>query len=368
MDTSFLAMNRASGLRTYTLMLLDALQRLPEGDEYVGFYNVFRNSLPIPQLGRMRNRVWRVPRRLLEMAWTRLHWPPVDWLTGPVDVFHSLHYMVPPQRRGASVLTIHDLREFRFPELYPHWQGKRLHRAKMARRAHQIIAVSQATKDDAVNYLQLEPDKITVVHNGIDARFLSRPQEPERQQVLTSLGIDSPYFLFVSSEDVRKGMLDALQAFAKMKGCGPNGPRLVVAGLLPPQARQLLAQSGVQDRVLLLGLVSDRQLQCLLCGALALLFLSHYEGFGIPILEAFASGTAVVGYATSAMPEVAGEAAALHPFQDIEGVTQSLHRLVEDQVWRQHLISQGEARLSQFSWERAARQVRDVYQVAYRKS
>ncbi|MHB2020251.1 MAG: hypothetical protein ACYCW6_25225, partial [Candidatus Xenobia bacterium] len=128
-DTSFLLLDHGSGMKTYTRDLVLALLETIGPDELLCWYNVFRPAVTEmphwPDPGVSREVVCRFPRRVLESSWKHMHFPPVEWMTGRLDVFHSVHLQVPPTRSARTVLTVHDLREFRLPHLYPHLQRQR---------------------------------------------------------------------------------------------------------------------------------------------------------------------------------------------------------------------------------------------------
>ncbi len=364
LDASFLALNQASGIRTYTVNLVQALVATGGLQELVLFYLYWRGQAARPPLAGTRERVVRLPRRLVEKSWERLGLPYVDWLSGRVDVFHSVHALVPPQRRGASVLTLHDLRDYRLPELFPHLQEFRSARAAMARSAHRVVAISESTRRDAIELMGLAPERVRVVPNGLDPRFL----EPVAPQALAGLrdrlDLARPYVLFLSSGDPRKGLAEACAAFQRASSRTLAGFDLVVAGELPEHARDLLLSAGDPDRVRVLGLVGDTELRLLMSGARALLFASRYEGFGLPLLEAFACQCPVVACDNSSIPEVAGDAAVLVPTGDAEAMAAGLERLETDAAMRSTLVERGTRRCLEFTWERAARLMIQVYREA----
>lgn len=362
LDTSFLVLNRGSGMRTYVGNLLGALVGQDTGDEFVCWYSYFRGSRPGgPRDPRVRHCVFRFPRRLLESSWLRLGLPPIDLFTGPVDVFHSVHLIVPPQRRGVPVLTVHDLREFRLPRLYPHLQRFRSARIAMARRARRVIAVSHSTRRDVLELMGLDPDRVRVIHNGLDPRYRHPPAHQERAAVRSRLGLTRPYVLVLGSRDPRKGMEDALEAFRR---ADLEGLDLVVAGSLSAEGERRAAAAGLGERLRLPGHLEDEALHALMAGAQAFLFPSLYEGFGLPVLEAMACGTPVVACHTSSLPEVAGDAALLVPPGDPPELARALERVVADGELRRNLIERGFQRCRLFSWERAARETLAVYREA----
>jgi glycosyltransferase involved in cell wall biosynthesis len=364
LDASFLALNQASGLRTYTLNLLKALVGTGAFQELSCFYLYWRSRAPRPVLPGTRERVCRFPRRLIEKSWDLCSWPPIDCLAGRVDVFHSVHARVPPQRRGGSVLTVHDLREYRLPHFFPHLQAARPARTAMARRAHRVVVISQSTRRDAIELMGLDPARVRVVPNGLDPRFL----EPHSAEALATFqkqrGLARPYVLFLSSADPRKGLGEACSAFRLATSRGLSGFDLVVAGAMPPGAGELLAAAGDMERVRVIGIVGDAEISLLLAGARSLLFASHYEGFGLPLLEAFACGTPVVACSNSSIPEVAGDAAILTPTGDAEALAEGLLRVEEDDELRRTMREKGLRRCRDFTWERAAELMVEVYREA----
>jgi len=368
LDASFLALNRASGLRTYTANLVEALVATQGLADLVLFYLYWRGLAPRPFIPGTRERVIRSPRRPVEWSWRRLGLPCVDWLTGPVDVFHSVHALVPPQHRGASVLTVHDLREYRLPELFPHLQSTRAVRSAMARKAHRVVAISESTRRDAIELMDLAPERVRVVPNGLDPRFLESLPSGAICSLKERLGLKRPYVLFLSSGDPRKGMEEACEAFRIASSRGLAGFDLVVAGYLPPNSGDFLRAAGDPERVRVLGVVGDGDLRALLEGARTLLFPSRYEGFGLPLLEAFARRTPVVACLNSSIPEVAGDAALLVPTGDAEGLAEALERLESDGELRRALVDRGSQRCREFTWERAARLMLQVYREAADKA
>lgn len=364
LDASFLALNQASGLRTYTLNLLQALVGTGALRELRCFYLYWRSRAPRPVLPGTRERVCRCPRRLLEKSWDLWSWPPVDCLAGRMDVFHSVHARVPPQRRGGSVLTVHDLREYRLPHLFPYLQAARPARSAMARRAHRVVVISQSTRRDAIELMGLDPARVRVVPNGLDPRFLDPCSTEALARFREQRGLARPYVLFLSSGDPRKGMGEACAAFRLAASRGLAGFDFVVAGAMPPGAMALLATAGEAERVRVMGVVGDTEIRLLLAGARSLLFASHYEGFGLPLLEAFACGTPVVACRNSSIPEVAGDAAILAPTGDAEALAAGLLRVEEDDELRRGMREKGLRRCRDFTWERAAELMIEVYQEA----
>jgi glycosyltransferase involved in cell wall biosynthesis len=207
------------------------------------------------------------------------------------------------------------------------------------------------------------PEKIVVVHHGVAGRF--RPHEDDRRSLVDGVQPDAsqqpatprePYFLYVGTIQPRKNLVRLLEAFAQLS---PEAPRLVIAGkrgwLSAPIERRA-AELGLAERVVFAGYVPDAELPGLLRGALAFVFPSLYEGFGMPVLEAMAAGVPVLTSSTSALPEVAGDAALLVDPCDTAAIAGGMARLAGDASLRADLRARGLARAAEFTWERCARE------------
>lgn len=357
-DTSFLLLNRASGMKTYTRDLLCALLESHADTEYLCWYNVFRKTdSALPDWpGPTRNVVCRLPRRVLEAGWRTLAFPPIECFTGSIDVFHSVHLQVPPVRRARTVLTVHDLREFRLPHLFPHLQAMRPWRKRMAASADHIITISESTRQDIVEFFELPPEQVSVAYNGLTSRYLGPGLPPETvARIQKKYGLEGiPYVLTASSMDPRKDVVTAVKAVRILQSRGWKGLLVTVGPLL--DARVV---SG--DGMRALGFVDDNDLQGLMTGAQVFLFPSLYEGFGLPVLEALASGTPVVACDTSAIPEVAGEAALLVPPGDAEAMAEATGMLLSDTTRRQQLIETGRTQAARFTWRAHGEKVHQIY-------
>jgi glycosyltransferase involved in cell wall biosynthesis len=212
------------------------------------------------------------------------------------------NYVVPPAFRGPAVLTIHDLSFERHPRLMSR-RDLLLFRTfvpRSARRAERVLAVSERTKRDLVEHYGIAEDKIVVTPNGVDPIFRPDGEAPVRP----------PYALFVGGIQPRKDPVSAIEALGRLNG----DLSLVVVGAEKrggQEVRRAIRRLGLDQRVELAGHVEREELAALYRGAACLVFPSRYEGFGLPVLEAMASGTPVVAAAAGAVPEVAGDAAVL---------------------------------------------------------
>jgi glycosyltransferase involved in cell wall biosynthesis len=232
------------------------------------------------------------------------------------------------------------------------------------RTAHRVIAISAATRQDLVEYVGVAPERIDVVHSGVDhERFSARAADGEREAVLHRLGFDEPFLLCLGASDVRKNLPLLVRAF------GQSGVarelRLVFAGPISKrQRKRLLAaihQSGVEGRVLILGYIDDALLVALYRQCLAYVFPSSYEGFGLPILEAMACGAATLTSGLSALAEVAGDAALTLPSLDQDVLAAGIARIASDSALRAQLRERGLEHVKAFTWERCAQQTLACY-------
>ncbi len=352
-------------------------------------YTLYCNQPPaaLPPLGpnfSLRHipfpRLWTHARLSAELA---LH--PPDLLFVPA---HVLPLGVLLRRRMRTVVTIHDMGYLRFPESHTPSQRRylRLSTSWSARAASQLIAISNTTRDDLMRYAGVQPEKISVVHHGVSSRF--RPVEDQRLIAATQAkyGITPPYFLYVGTVQPRKNLARLLEAYAQARTevqglrteeedssvLSPQSSvlQLVIAGKrgwltgeIERQATQLFGPGSPSVRFT--GYIADEDLPALLSGALAFMFPSLYEGFGMPILEAMACGTPVLTSATSALPEIAGDAALLIEPEDTAAIADGLARLASDAVLRADLRARGLARAAQFTWKRCAEETLAVLLKAY---
>jgi glycosyltransferase involved in cell wall biosynthesis len=272
------------------------------------------------------------------------------------DVYHAIDMRLPGRSPCPLVVTLHDLIPWAWGgprmrgERFRFWLGKR-----MLKRADAVLAVSQATADDAVRHAQVDPQRVRVVYEAADQVFEPRPGAPDR--VRERRGIEPGYLLFVGALDARKDPSGLLRAWAVATALRPE-LQLVIAG--EPGRQAPPAMSGAN----LLGRVDNLELADLYTAAGCLVFPSRYEGFGLPCLEAMACGCPVAAYRNSSLPEVVNGAGELVEDGDAEALGRAAAALIADpERWRRA----GLERAKSFSWRKAARQTIAAYESVLRR-
>ncbi len=308
--------------------------------------------------------------RWFHRVWFKANLPlPVQWFAGPCDLYHATDFVLPPMLpHTPTVLTVHDLSFERDPGSAVPSLLSFLRKVvpASARRASHIVADSHATARDLTDLYGIAPDKISTIHSGVHARFhvaADSPDESARIRARYQLG-DAPYVLAVGTMQPRKNHLGLVRAFAKLTSHSGQKANLVISGgkgWLYDNVADEVQRLGLSERVKFIGYADDADLPALYRAASVFAFPSLYEGFGLPLLEAMASGVPVVTSNVSSLPEVAGEVGLLINPHDVDALAAALDQALHDEVWRTQAIAAGLARARQFTWERAAEQLLDVY-------
>ncbi|MBU0578080.1 glycosyltransferase family 4 protein [Patescibacteria group bacterium] len=285
-----------------------------------------------------------------------------------LDLMHFTHFNAPIFYSRPFVVTIHDLTLSFFPgKKMTNWFQRLAYHIvvrNVTRKAKKIIAVSKNTKKDLIDALKIPSDKIEVIYNGVSFRFGDVEPTPH-PDLMPKLGLQKPYFLYTGVWRDHKnivGMIKAFDAFNKDVGSQYN---LVITGPHNPTYHEIpdiIKELGVEGDVHLVGLVAEGDLLALYQGALAYVFPSFYEGFGLPPLEAMQCGTPVIASNTSATPEVCGEGNALFfdPY-NLEDMQKAMRTVATDASVRQRLVNRGFERVKDFSWEKMTKNVLDIY-------
>lgn len=277
---------------------------------------------------------------------------------GNFDLLHATYYdpyFLTYLRRQPFVITIHDMIHERlhpqFAELQPdrYVTGKHL----LAQRATAIITVSEFTRHDVISLLSVDPARVHVVHHGCSLPLPTTGQLPS---------INRPYLLFVGSRGHYKNFAGLLRAFALVRDHPDLNLICAGGGSFTSAEQQQIQALELTHRVRQITFYTDQALADLYASAAAFVFPSFYEGFGIPVLEAFSSGCPCVLSQTSSLPEVAGEAALYIDPSDPQNIAQVVDKLLINSVLKKDLIEKGYQRLQAFSWPRAVGQTLAVYQ------
>jgi glycosyltransferase involved in cell wall biosynthesis len=364
LDASRAARLHRTGTETYSLELIKALARLAGAQYRLRLYTPHpprHQDWPDPTLAETRVIPW--PR-----LWTHLRLAAELWQQPPDLLFVPAH-VLPLYCPVPAVVTVHDLGYIHYPEAHRSFDRRYLDwtTRRHTRVACHIIADSLATRQDLVNIYGADPERITVVYLGRDER-LAPVTDPELiRQVKAQYGIQGDYLLYIGTLHPRKNLTRLVEAFHLALQALPASLRsiqLVIAGQrgwLYDDIFGRVQALGLSDRVIFPGYVAGEAKPALLSGALAYLFPSLYEGFGLPVLEAMACGTPVLTSNISSLPEVAGEAALLVDPHRPEAIAEGLIRLITETDLRQQLVEQGFQQVQKFSWEQAAGQVLGIF-------
>jgi glycosyltransferase involved in cell wall biosynthesis len=354
-DASRAVTTEYTGTEAYARFLIQALIEQTRSTTYKLrlYFNQSPPSGLFPLAPHVENVIIPWPR-----LWTHLRLA-TELNRHPPDVFFTPSHVIPLTYRGRALATIHDLGYRYFPQAHPLSQRLYLHwsTAHNARRAHHILADSQATKTDLLKFYGTSADKVTVVYPGLPESkgSLSVPSLQSPVSSLLSSLKDTPYFLYVGTLQPRKNLVRLVQAYAQ-SGVPHH---LVLAGRVGWLAQELLdtitqQPPTIQERIHLPGYVSDEEKIELLTNTAALLYPSLYEGFGFPILEAQSVGTPVLCANSSSLPEVAGDAALLVDPLNVAEIAAAIHQLAQNPLLRRELSHKGYENVRRFTWENAA--------------
>ncbi|MCC7367571.1 MAG: glycosyltransferase family 4 protein [Chloroflexi bacterium] len=318
---------------------------------------------------RISKRVLRVNERWMNILWHRLQVPlPVDWLTGPVDIYHSPDFVMPPVRAAKSILTVHDLAFLLYPECADARLRAYLERTvpRSVQRADYVVADSENTRNDVICLLGMPAERVTVVPGGVDPSFQPVTDPARIAAFRQSIGLDesTPYILFVGVIEPRKNLVGLIEAFDLLKARRQLPHKLVVVGRrgwLSDGTMQRADRSPYRNDIVFPGFIPDGELATLYSAAESFAFPSHYEGFGLPVLEAMACGTPVVASRASSLPEVVGDAGMQVDPDDTERLASALELLALNPEMRADFSARGLERAATFTWEAAADVMIDVY-------
>jgi glycosyltransferase involved in cell wall biosynthesis len=283
------------------------------------------------------------------------------------DLYHAPHYVLPAAINCNSVVTIHDCIHLMFPQYLPNRMAYAYARAQMWTAAHRsdcILTVSDASKRDILHLFNIPPEKIVVVYNAIDAHFSVTPPPDAVGRVRERYQLDHRFVLYVGNIKPHKNLVRLIEAFSELRARELEDVKLLIIGdeiSKLPALRHAVHRHKLHKHVRFLGYVPDDQLAVLYRLAAVFVFPSLYEGFGLPPLEAMASGTPVVVSNVSSLPEVVGDAAVLVDPHDTDSIVDGLRCVLTNPARAEDMRRKGLERSREFSWERSVARTLEVY-------
>lgn len=374
-DAQPLLSNSKSGVGFHEDGLVQSLMHYYNQDEYLFDYFAWKNRkikkekiiAYINQENIIANECRWFPGSLYRMLWGVLPIPYKLFFGKKADITHFFNFCIPPGVYGKKVVTIHDMALHRFPYTI-RLKTKimlKLNLNKSIKCADAIIAVSEFTKSEIQKFYNVSPEKIYVVPNGVDVdKFHANYTEQNKMFVKEKYGIKGEYFLYMGNVEPRKNLSHLIKAYIyAQKECKGIFPKLIIGGAkgwLCEEIYQLVEKNN--DCIKIIGYVGDEDVPILMSAAKVFCYVSLYEGFGMPVLEAMACGTPVLTSNTSALKEVAGDAAVQVNPMDVTSITNGLLELYNNKELRDYCKQQGVNRARNYSWEKAAHKLYEVYE------
>ncbi len=298
-----------------------------------------------------------IAHRPARLAWEQTGLPLVAQQVG-AGLIHSPYYTMPLHAQVPVVVTVHDVTFFSEPELHSALKTGFYRSATRTavRRASRVVVPSQATRDELVRLLDADADRIDVARHGVDTTTFRPPSEAETRRVSDRLGLHGrPYVAFLGVLERRKNVPDLVRGWVKAVDGMTEPPALVLAGSSgwDDGVDQAVAEVPPHLKIVRTGFMRPADLPGLLGGAIVVAYPSKAEGFGLPVLEAMACGSAVLTARRLSLPEVGGDAVA-YTEPDADSIGKALRELIDDEERRKQLSRRGVERAHEFTWEASA--------------
>ena len=356
-----------AGNETYAVNLIEALAAVDQSNQYTLY--VTRQSA----IDRFANR-WpnfNVKRTVPHTPLVRI---PVtlsaELRRNPVDVLH-MQYTAPPLAPCSVVATIHDLSFEHLPETFNRRSRAQLRLTvrRTARKAAQILTLSEFSRRDIVDTYSIAPDRVSVTPAAAPSHFKPIEDETELRKIREIYGIERDYILSVSSIQPRKNLIRLIEAYSCLRGLRPEGklPQLILVGKrgwLDNETFRAAQRHSANNDITFTGYVVEKDLPALYSGATCFVYPSFFEGFGLPVLEAMQCGAPVIAGNRTSIPEVVGKAGLLFDPFDTNSLVQALTRVLDDSEYRAALRIQGLERAREFDWKQTARMTLQAYEKA----
>jgi len=333
----------------------------------------FGSDRPVPEAILNAGFKYDIPKmsthnQILKLLWAQAYLP-FATRRHKLDLFHEYSLVSPAVKRCRTVLTVYDIAPLYLPDCYTY--ATRLYLKSLLprsiRQADRIIAISKNSKDDLIRHFKVTPDKIEVVHAGVDETFRPIHDRCELERIKKIYNIRGDFILAVSLISPRKNLTRLIKAFKVLKDQKKTDGQLVIVGRkawLYEEVFREAVSSGLEKDIVFCGHIPDEHLVCMYSAASVFAYPSLYEGFGLPILEAMACGAPVVASNISSIPEVCGQAALLVDPYSIEELARALDSVINNPGLRQDLIRKGLEQASRFSWKKTSEDTLAVYEKA----
>lgn len=362
-----------TGVSNYTKNLVRHLIKIDKNNTYKLLFYSFRQPLPpeIASLSKESNVqifYYRIPPSLFDVVWNRLHIIPVELFIGHCDVFHTWDWNQPPTINAKTITTIHDFVPIIFPETqHPRTIANFQLKMKLAaQKCSRFICVSQNTQKDLQKlFPNIDSQKVVVIPEAASEKYekfnkLSPSQKESKSRYISKIYDLKKYFLVQGTREPRKNLNRIIEAFSQFKKNNPQSKfELAITGKYGwGQDIKPIQNSFIK----VLGYIPEKDIVAIHAAATCLIYPSLYEGFGLPILQAFKVGIPVITSNTSSIPEVAGSAAILVNPTSVEEIQNAISKIAASPGLRQRLVIKGLAQAKKFSWDKTAKETLKVYQ------
>lgn len=362
-----------SGIGVYTYELTKRLQNFRDIEFEGNIFNFFnRNDIEkdIHRLNMRKNICSLFPYGVYRRIW---RYAPIKYnylFRRNADIYQFLNFVIPPNISGKVITTIHDLTYILYPNTMDTSNRKRLEKDmhSTVKRADYIITISESSRKDIIKYLHVDENKIQVIYPGVDEVYKKVLNSDEIITVKNKYNIHGKYLLYLGTLEPRKNIETIIRAYNCFKKADKDNIKLVLAGKkgwLYDNIFKLVKEFDIEDSVIFTDYIDDSDKAPLYRGAEMFLFPSLYEGFGMPVIEAMASGTPVITSNSSSLPEVAGEAAIITDPLDYKKISESIELILNNNGLREKMVNEGIKQASKFSWDLSAEKLKNIYYDLY---
>lgn len=368
-DIRCLVEGRRTGVEEYTINLLENIFKRDKRNKYFLFLNSFKK--PAIDLSRFHNlenveiKRFRVPNKILNFCFWYFRWPKIDKMVGGVDVFFLPNITFCAfSKKVRIVATAHDLSYEYYPETFS-WKRRLWHLfinpKKIFERADKIIAVSKSTQNDLVEYYGIDEKKITVIHSAVSENLGPVDRNgPKLIEIKSKYGLPYKFILSLGTIEPRKNVISVIRAFDYLKKSRlPEAEKfkLVIAGTHGWKDRRIFSEinrSSCKDDIEFIGYVEDEDKKYIYNLASVFVYVSLFEGFGFPPLEAMKCGTPAICSNSTSLPEIVGSAAIMVDPERIDEIGLAIKFLISEDKLKENLIKRGLEKAGEFSWQKTA--------------